>query len=104
MEFLSCLGWPILVSSHAGWTGHTSTSWSITTQTDIPQLDEIEHGGSLYNGNTHALYWADVSSEIAFIVPTLNTTVVAEPEPSYGDNSNNGKKILILINYFILIK
>lgn len=31
-----------------------------------------DHGGSLYNGDTQALYWADVSSEIAFVVPTAN--------------------------------
>ena len=28
------------------------------------------HGGSLYNGDTQVLYWADASSEIAFVVPT----------------------------------
>lgn len=28
------------------------------------------HGGSLFNGESHILYWADVSSEIAFVVPT----------------------------------
>ncbi|KAG8282598.1 hypothetical protein J6590_033302 [Homalodisca vitripennis] len=28
------------------------------------------HGGSLFNGDSHVLYWADVSAEIAFVVPT----------------------------------
>lgn len=28
------------------------------------------HGGSLYNGDSQVLYWADASSEIAFVVPT----------------------------------
>lgn len=28
------------------------------------------HGGSVFNGESHILYWADVSSEIAFVVPT----------------------------------
>jgi hypothetical protein len=27
-------------------------------------------GGSLYNGDTQVLYWADANSEIAFVVPT----------------------------------
>jgi hypothetical protein len=28
------------------------------------------HGGSLYNGDRWVLYWSDVTSEIAFVVPT----------------------------------
>ena len=29
MEFLRSLGWPVDVRKHAGWTGHTGTSWKI---------------------------------------------------------------------------
>lgn len=32
---------------------------------------QANHGGSLFNGDSHVLYWADVSAEIAFVVPTL---------------------------------
>jgi hypothetical protein len=39
-----------------------------------PSLEEdaalSNHGGSLYNGDSQVLYWADASSEIAFVVPT----------------------------------
>lgn len=28
-------------------------------------------GGSIYDGQQQVLYWADVSSEVAFIVPSL---------------------------------
>jgi hypothetical protein len=28
------------------------------------------HGGSAYNGDSQVLYWADASSEIAFVIPT----------------------------------
>lgn len=70
LEFLSSLGWPVSVSAHAGWTGHVSTSWRVTAQVNVPQPAHSNHGGALYNGDTHVLYWADVSSEIAFVVPT----------------------------------
>lgn len=29
-------------------------------------------GGSIYDGQQQVLYWADVSSEVAFIVPSLD--------------------------------
>ncbi|KYQ59900.1 Ral GTPase-activating protein subunit beta [Trachymyrmex zeteki] len=70
LEFLNSLGWPVCVSAHAGWTGHVSTSWRVTAQVNVPQPAHSNHGGALYNGDTHVLYWADVSSEIAFVVPT----------------------------------
>ena len=33
-----------------------------------------DHGGSAFNGNSRVLYWADAFSEIAFVVPSSNTT------------------------------
>ena len=30
----------------------------------------VNHGGAIFNGDHHVLYWADSESEIAFIVPT----------------------------------
>lgn len=86
LEFLNSLGWPVSVSTHAGWTGHISTSWRVTPQLNVPQPAHSDHGGALYNGDTHVLYWADVSSEIAFIVPTqLNNMVNSDSleETSY---------------------
>lgn len=79
------LGWPVKVKDHAGWTGHIDTSYNPTVSSEVdPDFHESfdakslsqtnveveEHGGALYNGDTHILYWADASSEIAFIVPT----------------------------------
>ncbi|XP_071865547.1 ral GTPase-activating protein subunit beta isoform X5 [Bombus fervidus] len=93
LEFLNSLGWPVSVSTHAGWTGHISTSWRVTPQLNVPQPAHSDHGGALYNGDTHVLYWADVSSEIAFVVPTqLNNMVNSDSleETSYGsDISSN---------------
>ncbi|XP_057325976.1 ral GTPase-activating protein subunit beta isoform X5 [Microplitis mediator] len=70
MELLSSLGWPVSVATHAGWTGHVSTSWRVSTQSSNSRALSSDHGGAVFNGETHVLYWADVSSEIAFIVPT----------------------------------
>ncbi|KOC70045.1 Ral GTPase-activating protein subunit beta [Habropoda laboriosa] len=93
LEFLNTLGWPVSVSVHAGWTGHVSTSWRVTPQLNVPQPAHSDHGGALYNGDTHVLYWADVSSEIAFIVPTQSNNMVNSDsleETSYGsDTSSN---------------
>lgn len=36
-----------------------------------------EHGGSIYNGTSRVLYWADGFSEIAFIVPTPSPATIA---------------------------
>ncbi|XP_053593188.1 ral GTPase-activating protein subunit beta isoform X4 [Microplitis demolitor] len=70
MELLSSLGWPVSVATHAGWTGHVSTSWRVSPQSSNSRALNSDHGGAVFNGETHVLYWADVSSEIAFIVPT----------------------------------
>ncbi|XP_017765932.1 PREDICTED: ral GTPase-activating protein subunit beta isoform X1 [Eufriesea mexicana] len=89
LEFLNSLGWPVSVSAHAGWTGHISTSWRVTPQLNVPQPAHSDHGGALYNGDTHVLYWADVSSEIAFIVPTQSSNIVNSDsleETSYGND------------------
>lgn len=95
LEFLSSLGWPVSVSGHAGWTGHVSTSWRVTAQVNVPQPAHSNHGGALYNGDTHVLYWADVSSEIAFVVPTQSYLMASSDsleETSYNsDISSSGQ-------------
>ncbi|XP_012219325.1 ral GTPase-activating protein subunit beta isoform X2 [Linepithema humile] len=89
LEFLSSLGWPVSVSVHAGWTGHVSTSWRATAQVNVPQPAHSNHGGALYNGDTHVMYWADVSSEIAFVVPTQSYLIASSDsleESSYNSD------------------
>ncbi|XP_076297619.1 ral GTPase-activating protein subunit beta isoform X5 [Lasioglossum baleicum] len=89
LEFLNSLGWPVSVSAHAGWTGHVSTSWRMTPQLNVPQPAHSDHGGALYNGDTHVLYWADVSSEIAFVVPTQSNNTLSSDsleEASYSSD------------------
>ncbi|KAH9502610.1 hypothetical protein Btru_073906 [Bulinus truncatus] len=74
VEFLHSLGWPVDVRKHAGWTGHVTTSWKIIEPDD---MDEDEYqtgtGGSLYDGRQQVLYWADVLSELALVVPSSET-------------------------------
>ncbi|XP_046680687.1 ral GTPase-activating protein subunit beta isoform X3 [Homalodisca vitripennis] len=72
LEMLLALGWPVRVSQHPGWTGHVATSYKLAHGTQgEPATESLpSHGGSLFNGDSHVLYWADVSAEIAFVVPT----------------------------------
>eukprot|EP00106_Octopus_bimaculoides_P007286 XP_014774728.1 PREDICTED: ral GTPase-activating protein subunit beta-like [Octopus bimaculoides] len=74
LEFLQSLGWPVFVQKHAGWTGNLSTSWKLIHEEDVNE-DEIPSntGGSIYDGRQQILYWADVSSEVAFVVPSTDT-------------------------------
>jgi len=87
------------VGDHAGWTGNAGTSWKgLVSSSKGEVVGEMRegterqssktnagnrrgnlkdgdmknenHGGALYNGERQVLYWADVTSEIAFIVPT----------------------------------
>ncbi|GLH11054.1 Uncharacterized protein GBIM_15903 [Gryllus bimaculatus] len=92
LEFLLSLGWPVNVYQHPGWTGHISTSWRVMTppQTGSADLHPNNHGGSLYNGETHVLYWADASSEIAFVVPSqhFSSDHFSSFERSISDGSN----------------
>ncbi|XP_056022408.1 ral GTPase-activating protein subunit beta-like isoform X3 [Ostrea edulis] len=74
LEFLHSLGWPVDIQKHAGWTGHISTSWKISQPEDIQNnAPRTGTGGSIYDGQQQVLYWADVSSEVAFVVPSLDT-------------------------------
>uniref|UniRef100_A0A8D8UV98 Ral GTPase-activating protein subunit beta n=2 Tax=Cacopsylla melanoneura TaxID=428564 RepID=A0A8D8UV98_9HEMI len=74
LDMLYSLGWPVAVNTHPGWTGRHTPSKGQTdssrSQMDVNELEDTPHGGSLFNGQSHVLYWADVSSEIAFVVPT----------------------------------
>ncbi|CAH1262037.1 RALGAPB [Branchiostoma lanceolatum] len=73
LEFLRSLGWPVEVGRHPGWTGHVSTSWKLAADDDVfddstPVVDGT--GGSLFNGDKQVLYYGDISSEVAFVVPS----------------------------------
>ncbi|CAC5411862.1 Ral GTPase-activating protein subunit beta [Mytilus coruscus] len=87
IEFLHSLGWPVDVRKHAGWTGHISTSWKVMEpEEDISASDyQMCTGGSVYDGRQQVLYWADVSSEVAFVVPSTESRISSSN--SSGDKS-----------------
>jgi len=73
LDFLHSLGCPVNVSQHYGWTGNINTSWKLVKDHDIHCEKPIaynDHGGSAYDGHKMTLYWADVSQEVCFIVPS----------------------------------
>ena len=106
-EFLSSLGWPVNVETHAGWTGNVTTSWKIKSGRKAERCEEnvdASCNGSvapplyllrIYNSNVvcyrsgadtntattggrfdglqQVLYWADVTSEVAFVFPSPKT-------------------------------
>lgn len=70
---LLSLGWPVDIDTHSGWTGSAKTSWRIHNEQPMQSRSEVNLGAAenlKFNGEKRVLYWADVSSEIAFIVPT----------------------------------
>ncbi|XP_012160069.1 ral GTPase-activating protein subunit beta isoform X5 [Ceratitis capitata] len=78
-NMLLTLGWPVDLEEHSAWTGLVSTSWSLktTNQTEPAKHTHsrfnptaANHNDLRFNGESKVLYWADVSSEIAFVVPT----------------------------------
>lgn len=56
---------------------------------DVNELEDTPHGGSLFNGQSHVLYWADVSSEIAFVVPTPDNKHAACNNGQHNDCGND---------------
>ncbi|EDW82732.2 uncharacterized protein Dwil_GK24981 [Drosophila willistoni] len=77
-HMLQTLGWPVQVAEHSGWTGFAHNSWSLKgsahdggeqaqQSSNLPNSFESLN----FNGSQRVLYWADVSSEIAFVVPTV---------------------------------
>lgn len=66
-QMLNSLGWNTKVKEHAGWTGQLETSWKIGCPGGG---DDSEPSTPYnYNGTKNIIYWADVSSELAFVVP-----------------------------------
>lgn len=67
------LGWPVEIEEHAGWTGFVNTSWKIQTSTVVTSKKDFNVNTAenmRFNGEKRILYWADVSGEIAFVLPT----------------------------------
>lgn len=66
-RMLLTLGCPVVIEDHCGWTGSISTSWMLRSRNDEAREEPKD---LRFNGNSCVLYWSDVGSEIAFVVPT----------------------------------
>lgn len=67
------LGCPVDIEEHAGWTGFLNTSWKTQTSNVITSKKDFNVNtpeNMNFNGEKRILYWADVSAEIAFVLPT----------------------------------
>lgn len=67
------LGYPVDINEHAGWTGFLHSSWKIQTSGVITSKRDFNVNtpeNMKFNGEKRVLYWADVGSEIAFVLPT----------------------------------
>ncbi len=70
-NLLLSLGNAVNVDEHAGWTGFLSNSWKIkSSATNSGKGLNLSGNDRKFNGEKRILYWADVSAEIAFVVPT----------------------------------
>ncbi|XP_055544196.1 ral GTPase-activating protein subunit beta isoform X3 [Wyeomyia smithii] len=70
---LYTLGWPVNVEEHAGWTGFINSSWKIPKENKTRRKKQSFGSSNIedlqLNGEKKVLYWADVASEIAIVVP-----------------------------------
>lgn len=66
-------------------------------------VEEKNHGGSLFNGDHQVIYWADVSSELAFVVPTLKSRHLTETSAVHSspDLSESRRSTSIIQNVSI---
>ncbi|XP_037051456.1 ral GTPase-activating protein subunit beta isoform X10 [Bradysia coprophila] len=69
-NLLLSLGNAVNVDEHAGWTGFVNSSWKIKSSAPNPNKGLNTGIDRKFNGEKRILYWADVTAEIAFVVPT----------------------------------
>lgn len=67
-SMLQTLGQAVDVDEHSGWTGFINSSWRVNNS-GVKRNRDFRVGDMNYNGEKRIIYWADVSSEIAFVVP-----------------------------------
>nr|XP_049465451.1 ral GTPase-activating protein subunit beta isoform X5 [Anopheles coluzzii] len=93
-RMLYTIGWPVAVQEHAGWTGFIGTSWKIPRDNKpCAQQGEQKTGSPEewnLNGEKTVLYWADVSSEMAIVVPNRNNKVDLTTGEDTGAGDGSG--------------
>ena len=83
IEMLSSLGWPVGVAAHPGWTGDIRTSWKVS-QSEQGDQEHQDTGPAKFNGDQSLLYWADVTGELAILVPAATPSTTARPSSAQG--------------------
>lgn len=69
-QMLQTFGKAVDIDEHCGWSGFINTSWRINNSSASKKTrSDFRYGDMNYNGEKRVIYWADVSSEIAFVVP-----------------------------------
>jgi hypothetical protein len=68
-NMLQSLGQAVDVEDHSGWTGFINSSWRVRSGATKKTRGDFRVGDMNFNGEKRIIYWADVSSEIAFVVP-----------------------------------
>ena len=68
-EFLFSLGYMVDVNNHCGWTGHISTAWKVI-DSSAQNIGDCDENSLMLDGRAKVLYWADVSHEMAFVLPS----------------------------------
>uniref|UniRef100_A0A1S4GXG4 Ral GTPase-activating protein subunit alpha/beta N-terminal domain-containing protein n=1 Tax=Anopheles gambiae TaxID=7165 RepID=A0A1S4GXG4_ANOGA len=93
-RMLYTIGWPVAVQEHAGWTGFIGSSWKIPRDNKpCAQQGEQKTGSPEewnLNGEKTVLYWADVSSEMAIVVPNRNNKVDLTTGEDTGAGDGSG--------------
>lgn len=86
-RMLLTLGWPVVIDDHFGWTGSIATSWILRSKDE----DVREKPKDLrFNGDSCVLYWSDVGSEIAFVVPTEWNRQQEKKQTTMANNTTDG--------------
>uniref|UniRef100_A0A1Q3FDF3 Putative ral gtpase-activating protein subunit beta n=1 Tax=Culex tarsalis TaxID=7177 RepID=A0A1Q3FDF3_CULTA len=90
---LYTLGWPVNVEEHAGWTGFINTSWKIPKENKTRRKSQSFNASNIedlqLNGDKKVLYWADVASEIAIVVPNQSNKSEISLEDTTDGNPIN---------------
>ncbi|KAJ6629279.1 Ral GTPase-activating protein subunit beta [Pseudolycoriella hygida] len=104
-DLLLSLGDPVNVDEHAGWTGFLNNSWKIKPSAAHPNKMTNSKNDRKFNGEKRILYWADVSAEIAFVVPTKWNRFEDSPDgscvslASSSSSTESDKSQIIQNNY-----
>lgn len=107
-NLLLSLGDAVNVDEHAGWTGFVKSSWKIKSSTSNPNKGPNVGNDRRFNGEKRILYWADVTAEIAFVVPTkwnksedcpdgscISTASSTDSEKSQNNSTNYERSVSV---------